>query len=408
METETDVGLFAGVDWGGSDHVVVIVDDQGRRVDSFRVADSNPGIKFLVAQLQGLGVGLVAIERSDGPLVEALQAAGFTVFVIPPGQVRGLRSRYGSAGNKDDRFDAFVLADVLRTDRLRLTPFTPSRPETLALRSLVRARKELVGQRVAIANQLRAHLLVAFPGGTALFVRIDSQANLAFLSRFTTQDDADWLSVKRLDRWVRGIGYAGRVSPEKLFERLQGAPRGIRGPAAVTYAVTTLALVAVLKVMQEQLAAVTKQIEEHLVSHPDGHIFMSFPRAGKVRAARLLVEIGDARGRFPTASSLASLAGVTPSTRQSGKVKVVAFRRGANTKLRDALCDFAGDTRKCNPWAADMYDRARGRGHTHQHAVRILARAWTQIIWRCWQDGVPYDQHQHGAMREHELRVKAA
>ena len=54
----------------------------------------------------------------DGQVVETLLAAGLTVVVISPNQLKNLRSRYGQAGNKDDRFDAFVLADTLRTDRL--------------------------------------------------------------------------------------------------------------------------------------------------------------------------------------------------------------------------------------------------------------------------------------------------
>ena len=118
-----------------------------------------------------------------------------------------------------------------------------------------------------------------------------------------------------------------------------------------------------------------------------------------MRAARLLAEIGDARGRFPTADSLACLAGVAPSTRQSGKVEVVTFRWAADKQLRDAVCDFAGDSRHANPWAADLYQRARARGHDHPHAVRILARAWVDIIWTCWTTNTPYDPDRHGALQ---------
>ena len=125
----------------------------------------------------------------------------------------------------------------------------------------------------------------------------------------------------------------------------------------------------------------------------------SLPRSGTIRAARLLAEIGDARGRFPTADALACLAGVAPSTRQSGKVKAVTFRWAADHQLRDALCDFAGDSRHANPWAADLYRRARDRGPDHPHAVRILARAWTDIIWRCWQDHLPYNPAHHNALQ---------
>jgi len=110
-------------------------------------------------------------------------------------------------------------------------------------------------------------------------------------------------------------------------------------------------------------------------------------------------EIGDARGRFPTPESLVCLAGAAPSTRQSGKVKIVTFRWAVDKQLRGAVVDFAGDSHHANPWAADLYQRARARGHDHPHAVRILARAWLHIIWRCWQDNVPYDPAKHRALQ---------
>ena len=144
------------------------------------------------------GVDEVGIERGDGPVVEALIQAELVVLVIPPGQLKNLRSRYGSAGNKDDRYDAYILADVVRTDRRRLRPLVRDSAATMALRTTVRARRDLVEHRVAAANQLRAHLQIVFPGATTVFAAIDSAISLTFLERFTTQAKADWLSPKRL------------------------------------------------------------------------------------------------------------------------------------------------------------------------------------------------------------------
>ncbi len=112
-----------------------------------------------------------------------------------------------------------------------------------------------------------------------------------------------------------------------------------------------------------------------------------------------MAEIGDARGRFPTPEALTCLAGAAPSTKQSGKVKVVTFRWAADKQLRGAVIDFAGDSHHANPWAADLYAKARARGHDHPHATRILARAWLHIIWRCWQDRIPYDPAKHNALQ---------
>ena len=148
----------AGIDWASEDHAVAIVDPDGVALQRLTVGHTSAGLRSLVKTLRSADVDAVGIERPDGPVVDALIEAGFSVFVVAPNQVKNLRSRYGSAGNKDDRFDAYVLADTVRTDRHRLTGLTQDSPQTVTLRMTVRARKDLIGARVAMANQLRAHL----------------------------------------------------------------------------------------------------------------------------------------------------------------------------------------------------------------------------------------------------------
>jgi transposase len=392
-------GLTCGIDWARDDHAVSVVDRQGRQSHRWTVQHTHAELRALLRRLSELGVGEVAIERPDGPVVDQLLQAGLTVVVISPNQLKNLRGRYGSAGNKDDRFDAFVLADTLRTDRNRLRPLVPDSPATTTLRRTCRARKDLVGHRVALANQLRAHLSTAFPGAVGLFADLDSAISLRFLARFDTQDRADWLSPKRLAAWLSSVGYCGRVDPAHLHARLTAAPRGATGEDGAAQAHITRALLAALTTVVEQIKTLSEQITEQLDAHTDAHIFTSLPRSGTVRAARLLAEIGDCRARFPTPESLACLAGVAPSTRQSGKHRAVAFRWAADKQLRDAVCDFAGDSRHANPWAADLYQRALARGHDHPHAVRILARAWLYVIWHCWQNNTPYDPTRHNALQ---------
>jgi transposase len=402
MDGPAPMRVTAGVDWAKDDHAVCVVGPAGQVIDRFTVAHDRAGLQRMTARLAQAGVAAVGIERGDGPVVTALICAGLTVFVIPPGQVKPLRSRYGSAGNKDDRFDAYVLADVVRTDAARLRPMLFDTTATTTLRATVRARRDLVAHRVAVANQLRAHLQEVFPAAAALFAAVDSDINLAFLDRFPTQDRADWLagtSPKRIATWLASAAYSGRTDPAVLRTRLIGAPRGLTGPHAAVQATTTAALVAVLRTLKTQIQALADSIADQLAAHPDQHVFTSLPRSGTVRAARLLAEIGDARGRFPTPDSLTCLAGVAPSTRQSGKVKAVTFRWAVDKQLRDAVCDFAADSRHANPWAADLYNRARDRGCDHPHAVRILARAWLHVIWRCWHDNAAYDPDRHRALQ---------
>jgi transposase len=388
---------YAGIDWAKARHAVCVVDERGRAAARFEVGHTDSGLRELVRRLDG--VEGVAIERPDGPVVAALLGAGIAVFVIASRQVKALRARHGLVGNKDDRADAYVLADALRTDGHRLRPLRPDAPETVALRAAVRARKDLIGHRTALAQQLAAHLALAFPGAVDLFDELASPIARAFLRRFPTAERAAWLSPRRFEHWLAGQGYSGRRSGAELHARLVAAPAGVRGPSAEALAAVTLALVAALAAIDEQAKALEAHIAEQLRRHPDSAIFTSLPRAGRVRAAALLAEIGDCRERFPTPASLACLAGAVPSTRQSGQHRVVSFRWTCDKKLREALVDFAQDSRRANPWAEDLYRRARARGKSHPHAVRILARAWVYVIWRCWQDHVPYDPARHGALQ---------
>ena len=148
----------AGIDWSWQHHALCIVDGDGDRVEEVTVAHTRVGLARICQLLRRHHVERVGIERGDGPVVDQLLRAGFDVVVISARQVKSLRARYGSAGNKDDRFDAFVLADALRTDAGRWATVRPDSEATIALRMLVRARQDVVAHRIAVHNQLLAVL----------------------------------------------------------------------------------------------------------------------------------------------------------------------------------------------------------------------------------------------------------
>ena len=151
--------------------------------------------------------------------------------------------------------------------------------------------------------------------------------------------------------------------------------------------------------MTAQVQALEAEIAARLAAHPDARIVTCLPRAGTVRAARLLAETGDCRARSPDPQSLAGPAGVAPVTRRPGTHTSTGFRWAVNRQLRDAVCDVAGDSRHASPRAAAIHDAARARGKDHPHAVRITARARIYVIWRCWQAGTAYDPAKHNALQ---------
>jgi transposase len=335
---------YAGVDWAMDGHAVCVVDEHGAAVVEFDVEHNAEGLSAMCRRIEGTGAARVAIERPDGPVVDALLEAGLEVVVVSSRSVKALRERYGTSGNKSDRSDAYVLADCLRTDGHRWRSLEPDAPATVTLRGHVRARKDLVETRVAVANQLRAHLRVVFPGAVSLFSAIDRPIMLRFLERFPSATSAGWLSEKRLGTWLRANSYSGNKDPAELYTRLSAAPAGITGQDGDARGAITLAYVNVLKTLRAQIDELNTRLDELLDAHPDAHIFRSLPRCATVRAATLLAEIGDCRARFPDPESLCCLAGVAPSTRASGRHRTVTFRWSADKKLRDAICDFAGDS----------------------------------------------------------------
>jgi len=389
---------LAGIDWATAAHAVCILEPDGGVRARFEVPNIGRSFTGLIKRLGKLGVADVAIERPDGPVVEAMLQAGMRVFVIAPRMLKALRTRYASAGAKSDPGDAYVLADVLRTDGHRLSPLTPDSAETKVLRALTRTRKDLVVARLALENQLRAQLEICFPGAIGLFHDLSSAVSLAFLRRYPTTRSAERLTEARLGAFLRRIAYCGRRPVAELLNRVkQAPPAGICEAEAEGRAVCVAALVDAIEVANARAKELEGEVVERLEFHRDAPVFTSLPRAGRgVRAASLLAEIGDARERFPDEECLAALAGVAPVTRASGKSRLVGFRWACDKKLRNALVDFADDSRHASPWAARLYEGAIARGKRHPHAVRILARAWVRVIWRMWQDGKPYDVTKHG------------
>lgn len=393
-----------GLDWGGAAHALCVIDAAtGVVADRFEAAHDAAGLRDLKRRLACFGAPAdlpVAIERPSGLLVDTLVAAGHPVVPIHPNVVKASRPRYRAAGGKDDRGDAYLLADLLRTDGHRFRPLSPVSDDIRALRALVRGRDDLVATRVSLANQLRALLESFWPGAATIFADVDSPIALAFLSKYPTPNAAARLGPKRLAGFLAQHRYSGRRTPEELLARLRAAPTGLAGAAEIdAKGEMVRALIGTLEPLVRCIAGLSARIHHAVADLPDGPIIMSFPRAGQICAAQILAELGEDRARYLTADQLAADAGLVPVTHQSGKSRGVVFRWACNRRLRAALVCFADNSRHASKWAADIYNRARARGCRHPHAIRILGRAWIRILWRAWTDRTLYDPAKHGALQ---------
>ena len=389
---------FGGIDWASDQHSLCVLDPAGGVCTSFTFSHTAAGIADAIRRLDRLGSRdqlPIAIERPSGLLVDTLVEAGFPIVPIHPNVLRATRPRYSAALGKADPGDAYIAADVLRTDGHRFHVLRGPSEQTRALRAVVRTRDDLVATRTQLANQLRALLETFWPGPLSMF-DLESWICLAFLDEFPSPVAAARLSEKRLQRFLTKHGYSGRKTPSALLARLHQAPAG-RAPELECEVKAQLvrSLVTILRTVMTQIRAAERLIDAQLQQHPDASIIQSFPRTGSVNAAQILAELGDNRDRFSSFDQLAAEAGVCPVTFQSGKHRGVGFRQACNKRLRQAITTWADNSRHANAWAASLYKSARQRGCDHPHAVRILARAWLRVLWRCWRDRLPYDPQRH-------------
>jgi transposase len=396
--------VYVGVDWAAEIHAVCVLDDTGKTLASFSVDHTDEGIALLIRRLAKHGDPgdvQIGIERPNGRLVDLLLEAGHPVVPVSPNAIKTWREAEVLSGAKSDAGDAAVIAEYLRLRHHRLRPVTPYSSQTKALRTVVRTRDDLVDMRVTATNQLAALLDAHWPGAKEIFADIESPIALAFLRRYPTAAAAAHLGEKRLAGFLTKNGYSGKRPATLLLARLRRAPAGTTDPV-LTHAVhdAVLAMVTVLEALNTAIKDISRSVIARLGEHPDGSVFTSLPRSGQINAAQMLAEWGDVKQAYDSPDAVAALAGVTPVTKASGKHRAVHFRWACNKRFRKAMTTYADNSRHASPWAANVYAQARARGHDHPHAVRILARAWIRVIYRCWLTNTPYHPDRHGAVNK--------
>ena len=395
--TPTSWPAFAGIDWGGENHQLCVVDHAGKRLTQLRVTHDVAGLVNLRRELARFGDRMpIAIERAEGLLVEHLQAHGHVLFPVSPRIAARARERYKVASVKDDRFDAFVLADMLRHEHQHWRPLSVPSPLLAEIKALTRDRDRLLETQQAIESQLRMILEAYHPAPVRLFSSVDRQITLSFVLDYPTPAVAGRIKTTRMAGFLTRHHYTGRVPAQVLAERMRanlltGSPGTVAGKSFSAQSFTRL-----LQLLNSQPAEFDDAIAAAVAEHPDARVFASFPGVGPVTTAVLLAEIGEDRERYPRPEILLAEAGLAPVTRASGRSRTVRFRYAANTRLRESTMWWAYNSMKESPWAAAAFREARDqRGQRFHRALRGLSARWMRILWRCWTDNEPYDPEKH-------------
>jgi len=386
---------YAGIDWADAHHDAVVIDEQGQRVASCRVAHTPEGLAQLITFLQGTVGDAPApqelaclIETTHGLLITALLDAGLAVYPVNPKTVDRRRK---PSGAKTDAIDAYLLAKTGRGDLADLRRLVPDSPLVQELKALTRDQDGLIQSQTRLVNQLTACLKAYYPVALDLFTKLQQPLTLAFLQAYPTLQAAQGAGVDELTQLLRQHHHpTPGATAQALRERLHRPQLRADAITTRTKSRLTLALVSQLAPLLEQIKRYDDEITRLFLQHPDGAIFGSLPRAGKRLAPRLLSGWGDARERYASAASVQALAGTSPVAYESGAYSRAHRRYACVKPWRNTLYQFAWQSTFQEPWAAAYYRRKRQEGKSHSMAVRALANGWVRIIHAMWSQQRPH------------------
>ena len=312
---------------------------------------------------------------------------GFTVHSVNPKQLDRFRDRFSPAGAKDDRRDARVLGDALRTDGHAFRRLVPAAPEIVELREWSRIANDLTCDRTRLVNRARQQLWRYYPQ----LLKVESDLTRAWVRELWCLAPTPAKAQR-----VRAATVAKLLKRHRV-RRIDAktALRILREQAVSVAPGTTEAAVARIEIVFSQLAVIAQQLakaygeldrlsatlsrsaaspedEPGINAQRDVEILSSLPGVGRIVLATLLAEAHDPLRRRDY-QALRCLSGVAPVTKRSGKSLIVIRRLASHNRLQDAVYHWAGVAIQHDPVSKAKYAALRARGHGHARALRGVA-----------------------------------
>lgn len=410
---------YTGIDWADQKYDLVILNDTGKYVNpQFEIEKSDAGFHELLDKLRNLSTNPVdfkiGIETPQNLLVDFLLLWGYPVFSIHPSSMKSFRKRYRPTNARDDAHDAYVLADVMRTDHACWKSVQRGSELTHKITLLVQDHYHLIQQHTATHNAFKQTLKNYYPEYLHFFKDVSCLASLAFITSYPNFEAAQVLDQQQLLNFFKEHRIFHQKKVINIYHILKG--NHIHVPPAIinSKTLTALAFGHQLTVLQNSLQEYERQIHEALAQHPDTEIFMSFPAVAELTAARLIALFGDNRQLYDDASLIQAKAGTCPVTEITGHDKkrnrchrIIYFRQGCHKVYRAFVHSLAfSSLTKCH-WCKAYYDYHRELGQDHHHSLRCLANVQLKILFAMWKNRTRYDENIFLAQRtRHELYTK--
>ncbi len=405
--------VFMGIDWGHSHHDLCFMNASGQVLSRLTVEHTAEGLAELEQARVQLGVNRedcrIGLETAHTLVIDFLWDQGYpVVFVIPPGAIKGARRRYRQTNAHTDESDAWLIADVVRTDPATLHPWRPDSLLVRQLRTKVSWVHFLTKEIRRLTNRLGAVLARYYPAGLHVFRDFASPVSLQFLQAFPTPEAAAGLTRQAFGQFARARRYR---QPETVlsaaYGRLQADYPRASATTVAAYHEEAVWLAGHLLATVQQKQTEIGRLQALFQQHPDHELFAALPGAADFLAPALLAKFGDDRERFPEPGSLQSIAGTCPVTEKSGKSRRISFRQACDHEFRNIAQQWAKSSITQSSWAATYWHQVRLHSRSANHAYRCLANRWLAIAWKCWQTRQPYDEGVHLQNRARRLAARA-
>lgn len=407
--TET-IKAYVGVDWASTTHQVCVLDAEGKLLGECAFPHDGQGLATMAAWISATAVAeaceiAVSIEVPHGPIVETLMERGFVVHAINPKQLDRFRDRFSMSGAKDDRRDALVLADGLRTDRHCFRRLEPVDAKVIELREWSRITEDLQGERQRLINRLRDQLWRYYPQMLDITSDLGTDWLLDLWVLAPTPAKARRLRETTVAKLLRAA-HVKRINAAQALGILRRAPVAV-APGGTEAAVAHIrTLIERLRLLNRQLkqahrkldilsdALLGKEDEPGQVREQhDVTILRSLPGVGRIVLATLLAEASEPLRRRDY-QALRSLSGVAPVTKRSGKQIVVVMRQACQVRLRTAVYHWARVAVMQDPNTRTRYAALRKRGQPHGQALRSIANRLLAVACAMLNSGTLFDPTQ--------------
>lgn len=391
---------YLGVDWSDEFHQVWVSDPEGKKVTEMKVVQKPEAMSDFGHWLHEKKAEEIelwaAIEKPHGRMVDFLLDHGVVIYPVNPKAVDRFRDRYRMSQSKSDSFDAYILAEFVRTDHAHLRPLEPNSTEAQELKMLTRDQHRLGRHKTRLLNQITVTLKEYYPRPLEVFDDLEAKIALDFLTEYPTPQALSSLKRRKWNRFAKRDHHLSEQRCNELWEKLSQPQLKI--PEHVVRAKARLlgVLIGQLKALGPAVESYSKKVEDFFASMPAAELTKTLP-GGKsgTMVPMLWAELGDAKSRWQSWRHLQAEAGGVPVTKESGKSRFVEFRFACNKVLRYAAYWISFNSLNRSEWAKAYYRNQRAKGHSHSEALRALSAKWLKIIFVMWRDHKPYDENYH-------------